>query len=57
MKRVTSLTLIILSALAVSACGLQGQLQRPEPLWGEPPEAAQEDDQQEPVEEVSDGSN
>jgi predicted small lipoprotein YifL len=45
MKRMTSLTLILLCALAVSACGLQGQLQRPDPLWGEPPEAAEEENQ------------
>ena len=42
MKRLTSLTLLVLSALAVTACGLRGNLDRPDPLWGEPPAA--EDD-------------
>ncbi len=42
MKRLTSLTLLVLSALAVSACGLRGNLDRPDPLWGAPPAA--EDD-------------
>lgn len=36
MKRATSLVLIALSALALSACGLRGGLERPEPLWGDP---------------------
>lgn len=39
MKRVTSLLLVSLSALAVAACGLRGDLDRPPPLWGNPAEA------------------
>ena len=36
MKRLACLTLIILGALSVSACGLRGNLERPPPLWGHP---------------------
>lgn len=40
MKRLLILPLFA-SALALSACGLRGDLQRPDPLWGEPaPEEA-----------------
>jgi len=42
MKRLTSLTLVVLSALAVTACGLRGNLDRPDPLWGDPPAAEEE---------------
>lgn len=42
MKRTLSLMLLTVSALALSACGLRGSLDRPPPLWGEPPEAADE---------------
>lgn len=28
--------LVVLAALAVTACGLRGNLDRPEPMWGEP---------------------
>jgi len=39
MKRLASLTLVLLSSLAVAACGLRGNLDRPDPLWGDPPPA------------------
>ncbi|MBI1360876.1 MAG: hypothetical protein GC155_11415 [Alphaproteobacteria bacterium] len=29
--------LLAACALALSACGLQGRLERPPPLWGDPP--------------------
>lgn len=35
MKRLASFSVMIL-ALGVSACGLRGDLERPDPLWGEP---------------------
>jgi predicted small lipoprotein YifL len=38
MKRLTCVTLAVLGALAVTACGLRGDLDRPPPLWGDPPE-------------------
>ena len=41
MKRIASLVLMALSALAVSACGLQGNLERPPPMWGDAPEEEQ----------------
>lgn len=37
MKRLASLVLVALSALTVAACGLRGELERPPPLWGDPP--------------------
>lgn len=43
MKRATSLVLMALSALALSACGLRGSLERPEPLWGDPVDHEAED--------------
>lgn len=33
MKKRLTLALIALSALALSACGLRGDLDRPPPLW------------------------
>ena len=36
MKRVSQFLLIGLTALAVSACGLRADLERPDPLWGNP---------------------
>lgn len=43
MKRLTSILLVSLSALAVAACGLRGELERPPPLWGNPAEAGETD--------------
>ncbi|MBO6796607.1 lipoprotein [Maricaulis sp.] len=42
MKRAATFTLVILSTLAVAACGLRGDLERPEPLWGNPADYEQE---------------
>jgi len=41
-KRLTSILLVSLSALAVAACGLRGDLDRPPPLWGNPEQASDE---------------
>ena len=41
MKRLTCLTLIMLGALSLGACGLRSGLDRPPPLWGHP-EGAEE---------------
>lgn len=43
MKRLTKLLIASAALSALSACGLQGDLQRPDPLWGTPDarEAAQ----------------
>ncbi len=54
MKRLTNLVLVALSALAVTACGLRGSLERPPPLWGEPAETA-ETDQDETDDRQADG--
>ena len=35
--------LIGAAALGLSGCGLRGNLDRPEPLWGDPQEDVQED--------------
>jgi hypothetical protein len=32
-----NLALVSFAALALSACGLRGELQRPVPAWGDPP--------------------
>jgi predicted small lipoprotein YifL len=45
MKRLSTFMLIILSTLAVSACGLRGTLERPPPMWGDAPEESNEDEQ------------
>ncbi|WP_417488363.1 LPS translocon maturation chaperone LptM [Maricaulis sp.] len=45
MKRLATFTLVALSALAVAACGLRGNLDRPDPLWGDPPAAEDESDE------------
>ncbi len=37
MKRIVILP-IAMAALSLSACGLRGDLERPEPLWGDPEE-------------------
>ncbi len=34
MKRIL---LLVACAISLSACGLQGRLERPVPLWGDPP--------------------
>jgi predicted small lipoprotein YifL len=39
MKRLANIVLIMVSAMAVTACGLRGSLERPPPLWGDPPVA------------------
>ena len=39
MKRLSSLILILLGTAALSACGLRGDLDRPEPMWGHPQDA------------------
>jgi predicted small lipoprotein YifL len=36
-RRLAALVLATLSALTVAACGLRGELERPPPLWGDPP--------------------
>ena len=40
-RRLAVLVLTALSALSVTACGLRGELERPPPMWGDPP--AQDD--------------
>ncbi|BDX00592.1 hypothetical protein MACH15_23440 [Maricaulis maris] len=42
MKRLATFTLVALSALALAACGLRGNLERPDPLWGDPPPAEED---------------
>lgn len=42
MKRLATFTLVALSALALAACGLRGNLERPGPLWGDPPPAEED---------------
>ncbi len=37
-RAMRTLLVIVLAASAVSACGLKGDLQRPVPLWGNPPD-------------------
>ena len=44
MKRRSSVILVVLSALAVAACGLRGDLDRPPPLWGDPAQAESDTD-------------
>ncbi|WP_339743466.1 lipoprotein [uncultured Maricaulis sp.] len=41
MKRLSSLILILLGTASLSACGLRGDLDRPEPMWGHPQDADQ----------------
>ena len=41
MKRLTSLILIIIGTASLSACGLRSDLERPEPMWGNPQDAEQ----------------
>jgi len=41
MKRLFSLILILLGTATLSACGLRGDLERPEPMWGHPQDADQ----------------
>lgn len=36
-RRLAALVLATLSALSVAACGLRGELERPPPMWGDPP--------------------
>jgi len=36
-RRLAHIVLVTLSALVVTACGLRGELERPPPLWGDPP--------------------
>lgn len=44
MKRVTSFMLVVLSALAVTACGMRGDLERPPPMWGDAAEQQSADE-------------
>jgi predicted small lipoprotein YifL len=44
LKKPLALLLITLSALAVTACGLRGDLERPPPLLGEPDPADEAED-------------
>lgn len=41
MKRLSNLILILLGTASLSACGLRGDLDRPEPMWGHPQDADQ----------------
>ncbi len=36
MKRPLAIAALILGALTLPACGLTGELKRPDPLWGDP---------------------
>tara|TARA_R110002072_G_scaffold41381_4_gene116292 strand:+ start:1317 stop:1490 length:174 start_codon:yes stop_codon:yes gene_type:complete len=36
MKRLTSLILILLGTASLAGCGLRGDLERPDPMWGHP---------------------
>lgn len=46
MQRLTQIVLVTLSALAVTACGLRGSLERPPPLWGDPQDHTQSEEAQ-----------
>jgi predicted small lipoprotein YifL len=37
MKRLANIVLVLVSAMAITACGLRGSLERPPPLWGDAP--------------------
>ncbi len=39
MKRLLSLILILLGTASLAGCGLRGDLERPEPMWGHPQDA------------------
>ncbi|WP_417496245.1 LPS translocon maturation chaperone LptM [Maricaulis sp.] len=39
MKRLYSLILILLGTTSLAACGLRGDLERPDPMWGHPQDA------------------
>ncbi len=43
MRRIIAITLI--SAFALSGCGVKGELKTPPPLWGDKPQAEQPDSQ------------
>lgn len=36
-RAMRTVLLLVLSVSALSACGLRGELVRPEPMWGNPP--------------------
>ncbi|MES1201468.1 MAG: lipoprotein [Pseudomonadota bacterium] len=42
MKRVA----LLIALTLLSACGLRGPLERPEPMWGHPPPASEEQERQ-----------
>lgn len=44
MKRIKPVLLILLTSLAVTACGLRGDLERPPPLWGNPQETSEDNE-------------
>ena len=39
MKRLLSLILILLGTASLAGCGLRGDLERPDPMWGHPQDA------------------
>ncbi len=45
-RKATAILLLALTALSLTACGLRGELERPDPLWGNPqdPESTGTDD-------------
>ena len=43
---------VLFAALGLSACGLRGDLERPDPLWGEPKEEVQEQPDAEKIAEL-----
>ena len=49
-RKATTILLLTLTALSLTACGLRGELERPDPLWGNP----QDHETSEPADE-SDG--
>jgi len=40
--RIAGFALVVLSALAATACGMRGDLERPPPIWGDPPEQSED---------------
>lgn len=42
-KKASAIPLLTLTALSLTACGLRGELERPDPLWGNPQDTESSD--------------
>jgi predicted small lipoprotein YifL len=52
-----TVTIVLIGAFALGACGIKGDLQTPPPLWGDKDKQAESADEKKPVSDKQESNN